>query len=118
LLGNQKNIFEWYRRASIFVLSSRKEGFGNVLIEAMAMGCAVVSFDCPYGPAEIIKDGIDGILVENQNTRRLSQAIQKLIEDEELRSTLANEAIKVRERYSIDKIANEWESLISKVVYE
>ncbi|WP_458699897.1 glycosyltransferase family 4 protein [Sulfurospirillum sp. 1307] len=118
LLGNQKNIFEWYAKASIFVLSSRKEGFPNVLIEAMSMGCAVVSFDCPYGPGEIIEDGVNGILVGNQNIEKLTKSIQQLIDDESLRKRLSKEAVKVQEKYSIKKIASEWEKVMKKVVNE
>jgi len=118
LIGNQKNIIEWYKKASIFVLSSRKEGFGNVLIEAMACGCAVVSFDCPYGPNEIIKNNINGILVENQNIKKLAFSIQKLINDRNLRENLAKEALKVREKYSLDKIADKWEKIIKRVIDE
>ena len=118
LLGNQKDIFNWYKRASIFVLSSRKEGFGNVLIEAMAMGCAVVSFDCPYGPGEIIEDRVNGILVENQNIDKLALAIQELIDNDKLRETLSKEAIKVREKYNIKNIAKRWEEVIKKVIDE
>ena len=118
LLGRKENIFEWYQKASIFVLSSRKEGFGNVLIEAMAFRCAVVSFDCPHGPGEIIDDGVNGILIENQNKEKLKEAIEKLIEDGNLREKLGKNALQVREKYSIDKIAKEWEGIIKEAVKE
>jgi len=116
LLGRKKNIEEYYAKASVFVLSSRREGFPNVLIEAMAYGCAVVSFDCPYGPAEIIEDGVDGILVENQNHEKLKEELKRVIRDEELRKRLGKAAIGVRDRYAVDKIAQEWEHLIREVV--
>ncbi|QCI29025.2 glycosyltransferase family 4 protein [Caminibacter pacificus] len=116
LLGNVKNIEEWYFKASIFVLSSRKEGFGNVLIEAMACGCACVAFDCPYGPSEIIENYKNGILVENQNEEKLKESIELLIKDENLRKKLAKEAVKVKEKYSIEKIAREWENAIEEVL--
>jgi len=115
LLGRVKNIENWYSKASIFVLSSRKEGFGNVLIEAMACECAVVSFDCPYGPSEIIENGKNGILVENQNKEKLREAIELLIKDENLRKKLAKEALKVRSKYSLEKIGKEWEKIIKDV---
>ena len=118
LLGRIKNIFKWYEKSSIFVLSSKKEGFPNVLIEAMAFGCAVMSFDCPYGPGEIIDDGVNGILIENQNKEKLKEAIEKLIEDENLREKLGKNALQVREKYSIDKIAKEWEGIIKEAVKE
>lgn len=115
-IGNHKDIFTWYAKSSIFVLSSKKEGFPNVLLEAMGNGCAVISFDCPNGPAEIIQNGKNGILVENQNIEELTQAIQKLIDDNQLRGRLSNEAIKVIETYHIDKIAHQWEELIQRVI--
>ena len=115
LIGNQQNIFEWYNRASIFILSSQKEGFPNVLIEAMSMGCSVVSFDCPYGPGEIIENKINGILVENQNIDKLALSIQELIDNKDLREKLSKEAIKVREKYSIEKIANKWEKIMKRL---
>ncbi len=116
LIGRTKEIFKWYRQASIFVLSSNKEGFPNVLIEAMSMGCAVVSFDCPYGPNEIIKDSVNGLLVENQNSKALAKAIKKLIDDQVLREMLSQEAIKISQVYNIEKIINKWQNLIGKIV--
>ncbi len=115
-IGNRKDIFEWYAKSSIFVLSSKKEGFPNVLLEAMGSGCACVSFDCPNGPAEIIQNGKNGILVENQNIEKLIQAIQKLIDDNQLREQCSNEAIKVIKTYHINKIAHQWEELIQRVI--
>lgn len=115
-IGNRKDIFEWYAKSSIFILSSKKEGFPNVLLEAMGSGCACVGFDCPYGPSEIINDGVNGILVENQNIEELTQAIQKLIDDNQLRERLSQEALNVIETYHIDKIARQWEELIEEVI--
>jgi len=118
LIGNQKNIFEWYKKSSIFVLSSIREGFPNVLLEAMSCGCAVVSFDCPYGPGEIIENEVNGILVENQNINKLALAIKDLIDNDKLRESISKNAIKVRDKYSIINIANKWEEVIKKVIDE
>lgn len=114
-LGNRKDIYDWYAKSSIFVLSSKKEGFPNVLLEAMANSCAVVSFDCPSGPAEIIEDGKNGILVENQNIEKLTEAMQRLINDDNLRETFSKEASKAIEKYSIIIIGDYWENIIQKV---
>ena len=116
LLGSKKDIFAWYAKSSVFVLSSKKEGFPNALLEAMAHGCAVVSFDCPNGPNEIIQDGVNGILVENQNIKEFSEAMQKLMDDDALREKLSKESKKIINKYGIKKIANEWEELIGKVI--
>ncbi|KIM05682.1 MAG: hypothetical protein KN64_02000 [Sulfurovum sp. AS07-7] len=115
LIGKRKDIFEWYAKSSIFVLSSQKEGFPNVLLEAMGSGCACISFDCPNGPSEIIKNGINGILVENQNIEQLVFQMQRLVSDEDLRERFGSEAIKVKEKYSIEKIADEWKLLLEKI---
>lgn len=87
-LGFQRDPFSHMRRADIFVLSSRWEGFGNVLVEAMAMGAPVVSTDCPHGPAEIIEDGQTGLLVPTEDAAALAAALQRLVDDPELRLRL------------------------------
>ena len=116
MIGKRKDIFNWYAKSSIFVLSSQKEGFPNVLLEAMGIGCASISFDCPNGPAEIIQDEVNGILVENQNTKQLSYQIHRLIEDRNLRQRLVEESVKIKEKYNIVKITREWEEVINKVI--
>ena len=87
-LGFQQDPFSHIRKADIFVLSSRWEGFGNVLVEAMALGIPVVSTDCPHGPAEIIKDDQTGLLTPTENPRALAYALQRLIDDRVLRTRL------------------------------
>ena len=87
-LGFQRDPFSHMRRADIFVLSSRWEGFGNVLVEAMAMGTPVVSTDCPHGPAEIIEDNLTGLLVPTESPEALAVALQRLIDDPDLRLQL------------------------------
>lgn len=116
LIGNRKDIFEWYARSSIFALSSQKEGFPNVLLEAMASGCACISFDCPNGPSEIIENGENGILVENQNVESLGKCIQKLMHDRDIREKLSLNARSTKNRFAVDKIADKWNDLIKKVV--
>lgn len=87
-LGFQRDPYIHMRQADIFVLSSRWEGFGNVLVEAMAMGTPVVSTDCPHGPAEIITDGANGLLVPPGDPEKLAAALQRLIDDRSLRMRL------------------------------
>ena len=113
-----ENIIEKYCESSIFVLSSRYEGFGLVLVEAMACGIPPVSFECPCGPKEIIKNGIDGFLVEKENINQLAEKIILLIENEELRKQMGAKARKNVARFKIDNIAEEWHCLFSQLIKE
>lgn len=109
------NIMEEYLKSSICVVSSIFEGFSMVLIEAMACGLPCVSFDCPYGPRNIIKDGEDGFLVEYLNTQALADGICKLIEDKELRKSMG---LKGREnvlRFSRDVVMQQWVDLFESL---
>ena len=115
LIGEKKNIFEYYQKASIFVLSSRYEGFPNVLNEAMAHGCASIAFDCKTGPSDMITDGKDGFVIEANNTTALAKQIEFLINNEEEREKISYQAIKVRERNNLNKIASEWEEYLLEV---
>ena len=116
LLGNKKDIFSQYAVASIFVLCSEREGFPNVLLEAMSCGCAVVSFNCNYGPGEIIENRKNGILVEDQNFEELANEIRALTMDNDMRKKIASEAIRVKEKFSLEKIVKQWDSVIQKVL--
>ena len=105
-----------YRISSIFVLSSRFEGFGMVLTEAMACGLPVVAFDCPWGPRSIITDGDDGLLVENGNVEALADSLVRLMGDAALRQRMAANGIKNVQRFSIDYIAECWKDLFESSV--
>lgn len=112
LPGKAGNIGDWYEKADIFVLSSRFEGFPNVLLEAMGHGLASVAFNCDTGPSDLIQHMVNGILVEAENTYLMSQEIEKLIEDSELRERLSEKALEVVDEYSDAKIFNKWEHAI------
>jgi len=116
LLGKIKNIDEYYHKASIFTLTSRMEGFPNVLAEAMGYGCACVAFDCLTGPSDMIEDNLNGFLVENNNIGEFTKKLQLLIDDKEKRDLFAKEAIKIQDKLSVDKIVKEWEDLIKEVI--
>ena len=109
------NIFVKYANASIFVFSSRFEGFGMALLEAMATKLAVVSFACPCGPNDIISDGIDGLLVKNGDIQELADKICYLIEHEEERKCMAEKAKLKAKRYSVDNIMHRWIELFESL---
>ena len=98
------------------VCSSRFEGFGMIIVEAMACGLPVVSFDCPWGPQSIIKDGEDGILVENGRVDKLADAMVSLIEDNDKRKLLAQNAVRNVQRFRMENIANQWRELFENAV--
>lgn len=112
LPGRVGNMADWYQRADLFVLSSRFEGFPNVLLEAMAAGCACVAFDCDTGPRDIITDGRDGLLVPAEDVEALATAMADLMDDDELRSRLGAVATEVRQRFSEERILGQWRALI------
>jgi glycosyltransferase involved in cell wall biosynthesis len=115
LMGRVGNVGAWYESADLYVMSSRFEGFPNTLIEAMSYGLAAISFDCDTGPRDIIRHEIDGLLVPTENIVALTAALDRLMSDEELRLRLAERAIEVRERFSIEKITQLWEQLFDEV---
>ena len=111
LHGRTDNVEAEYVNSSIFVLSSRFEGFGMVLTEAMACGLPVVSFDCPWGPRSIITDGDDGLLVENGNVEALADSLTRLMDDADLLQRMAVRGVKNVQRFSVDYIAECWKEL-------
>jgi glycosyltransferase involved in cell wall biosynthesis len=109
LPGQAGNMKDWYERASLFVLSSLSEGFPMALLESMAAGVPVVSFDCDAGPREMIHHGVDGVLVPVGDETALAKAMGALMNDERLRAELAGRAIAVRERFSKEHVLALWD---------
>ena len=110
--GFTRRPFEALSRADLFAMSSLIEGFPNALCEAMACGLPVVSFNCSSGIREIIRDGVDGLLVRAADPTALAVALDRLMADEEERRRLASKALEVTERFGLDKTMARWEQLV------
>ena len=112
LMGRTRHMGEALAAGSLFVLSSRFEGFGMVIVEAMSKGLPVVSFDCPRGPGEILRAGRDGILVPAEDVVGLADGILELIEDEDRRRRYGAAAKENARTYAVPAIAERWEELL------
>ena len=114
--GATDNIYKEYQNSAFYVMSSRYEGWGLVLVEAMSCGLPCVSFDCPYGPSDIIRDGEDGFLVENGNIQQLAEKMELLINNKELRERLGVRARLNAARFTSDNIMPQWTKLFDTIV--
>jgi len=108
--GSTSDIHEEYRKHSILLLTSYYEPFGLVLPEAMSCGLPVVSYDCPYGPKDIITDGIDGFLIKDRNVVQFAERVCQLIEDPKLLCKMSQSAIISSQRYSAKNIIPLWKT--------
>lgn len=122
-LDNQVDFLGWthdidkvLQTKSIYVLSSRREGFPCSLLEAMSQDCACVAFDCKTGPNEIITDGTNGLLARIGNVDDLANKMQLLIENEPLRQQLATKATEDVRKFEKEKIMQQWDELIHSIV--
>ena len=104
-----------YSNSSVLALSSRYEGLPMVLLEAQAAGLPIVSFECKCGPKDVLTDGVDGILVKEGNVEGLAQGLLKLIKDETLRKQMGIAAYKNSERFSEEKVMENWVELFNEV---
>ncbi|MCA1406413.1 glycosyltransferase family 4 protein [Ensifer sp. IC3342] len=112
--GVTKSPADWIKAGDIFVLSSRFEGFPNVLLEAMTAGLAVIAFDCPWGPSEILGSPDTGVLVPAADVERLGDAIRRLIMDRTLREKLASAgSAAATTRYATSAVLQLWDDTIT-----
>jgi glycosyltransferase involved in cell wall biosynthesis len=114
ITGFQMNPFRFFRGARVFVLSSFFEGFGNVIVEAMTLGLPVVSTDCPSGPAEIIRHGVDGYLVPAGDHVRMAETIMTLLNDDELRRKVGGEGIRRAENFRLETMLRDFRKIIDR----
>lgn len=112
----EKNIQSKYMEASLYVMSSRFEGFGMVLIEAMACGVPCVSFDCNYGPADIITHNVDGLVVPNGDIVALANGITALLSQEQVRMAMGEKAKSNVKRFLPEVVVKEWDTLFKQLV--
>lgn len=115
LMGAARELGPALAEGSLFALSSRWEGFGLVIVEAMSRGLPVVSFDCPRGPSDIITDGRDGLLVPAEDTAALGAAMERLIDDPAARRAMGAAALERARDYDGDAIAARWAALLDEL---
>ncbi|SER18389.1 glycosyltransferase family 4 protein [Pedobacter rhizosphaerae] len=112
LIGFKSNLQDYYSQAKLFVMASRVEGYPNVLVEAMSLGCAAIAMDCEFGPSEIINNGVNGFLIKCEDVEALTQSMTELLSNETLRSTFATNGKLISKTNSMENISMNWENLI------
>ena len=110
------HISEEYSKSAICVMTSHFEGFPLVLLEAIRHGLPCIAFDCPFGPASIIKDGICGYLIEENSIEQYAQKLSLLMDQEDIWKSLSKEAIKRGEDFSVETVMNRWRQLFEDLV--
>lgn len=114
-LGNQKNVWDFYNKAAIFVFTSRSEGFPNSLTEALYFGLPTISTNCPNGPSELISDGENGFLIPVDDQVGLEKKLTLLLNDVDLQKRFSKEARRRTEQFETDKIVAQWVDLLKEV---
>jgi glycosyltransferase involved in cell wall biosynthesis len=113
LRGHTRRLHREMARSSILALTSRSEGFAMVLLEAMSVGLPVISFACPNGPAEIVEDGVSGLLIPDGDIAAFTAGLRRLMSDEALRRSFVEPGLAVAARHAPDVIARQWTELFA-----
>ncbi|WP_142300979.1 glycosyltransferase [Bacillus sp. 7884-1] len=113
--GFQNNPYNWMKNSDIFVLSSRFEGFGMVIVEAMALGIPVISTDCPSGPAEVLNNGEYGVLVKSQNKEALCNEIEKMLIDNKRKTLYSKKSLERADMFNEKNIIPQIERLLENI---
>lgn len=109
----RQDVEYYYKQASLFLLSSRTEGFGMVLLEAISFGLPCVSFDCPSGPRDIIKNNENGFLIKLNDEKAFEEAILKFVENPTLKSRMAQESLLISESWNDEKLLEQWYNILN-----
>ncbi len=112
IISNVKNIEDYYKKSAMYVMTSRYEGFGLVLTEAQAFYLPCVSFKCPAGPSEIINNQVNGFLIECFNLDKMTERINQLIEDNELRMSFSKKTSENLNKFDLKIVCNQWSNLL------
>ena len=115
ILGKDNDIKALYSQAALYAMTSRYEGLPMVLLEAQAAGLPIVSVKCKCGPLDVVRGGIDGLLVNEGDTDAFAAALKELINDEELRKNMGRAALENSERFSEPVIMQKWADLFSSL---
>ena len=114
--GKIGNPSDWYKKADLFILSSRYEGYPNVLLEAMASGCSCIAYDCPTGPSELMEHGSNGWLIPAESTvSELASSMSVLMSDHQLRERLGMAAMAVRDHNSAERIESQFHRIVASI---
>lgn len=116
--GFVKNIDELYAKAKIVVVTSRAEGFCNILMESIFFNCARISTNCVAGPSDLINDGVDGFLCAVDDENEIAKKLEILIKDENLRDKFVLAANRRRENFSVRNISGKWIKFIKECIGE
>ena len=112
-----QQIFDCYRESTFLVSVSLFEPFGMVIPEAMSCGLPVIAYDCPYGPADIITDGVDGFLIAQDDKQMFADRMCQLMADENLRRQMGEAAVLSAQRYSAERIMPQWKQLFEEIIH-
>lgn len=116
-MGQSSHLEQEIRDASLFVLSSDYEGMPNALMEAMAMGIPVISTDCPCkGPAELIEDGVSGLLVPVGEEKEMASAMMRVLKDREFWKRLSRNGMEIKKKASSDRVYREWKAFVGEII--
>ena len=107
-------IADEYGQSAVFALSSRFEGFGLVLLEAMQAGLPCVTFDCPFGPSDVVKDGKNGFVVPDGDVERFAECLLRLIEDQKLRQQFSAASVERARVFDVDTVMQQWKDLLEE----